>query len=74
MTPARFRKCLETIHWTEHTLAAALECELALVEAWASGEEEIPPKLAAWLEVLALAHEAAESGKPVGLKGKRLRH
>lgn len=28
-------------------------------------------KLGLWLDVLALAHEAAESGKPNGLEGKR---
>ncbi|MGN6548625.1 MAG: hypothetical protein ACTHJ3_01835 [Pararhizobium sp.] len=73
MTPARFRECLETIRWTEHTLARALECDLALVEAWASGEVEVPLKLGVWLKTLAIAHEACEEGRPRSLKGKRLR-
>lgn len=73
MTPDRFSACLTVIRWTEHTLAAALGCDLLLVEAWMDGEEEVPPKLAAWLETLAQSHEAAESGRPAGLKGKRLR-
>lgn len=33
--------------------ASLLPCDLALVGAWESGKEEIPAKLAAWLEVLA---------------------
>lgn len=74
MTPERFNECLAWIRWTDHTLANALGCELALVEAWGDGEEEIPPKLAAWLEALALAHWACEDGKPKGLTGKKLAH
>lgn len=73
MTPARFRECLETIRWTEHTLARALECDLALVEAWASGEVEVPMKLSAWLNTMAVHHEAFEELKPRSLKGKKLR-
>ena len=47
MTPARFSECRQVIRWTEHTLAAALECDLDLVDTWPNGEEDIPPKLAA---------------------------
>lgn len=73
MTPARFTECLEAIRWTEHTLARALECDLGLVEAMAAGEAVIPSRLAAWLEVLAQCHAAAEMEKPRSLKGKKLR-
>ena len=73
MTSDRFNECLQIIHWTEHTLAAALGCEIAVVEAWATGEEEVPPKLAAWLHALALAHQACEDGRPRAFEGKRRR-
>ena len=59
MTPLRFSECLTALYWTEETLARALECDLLLVESWMDGEQEIPPSLAAWLEVLAGIHEGA---------------
>ncbi len=61
MTPNRFSECLLHIRWTPINLASALQCDLALVEAWESGEEEVPAQLAAWLETLAKAHEALET-------------
>ncbi|WP_132960723.1 hypothetical protein [Rhizobium sp. BK251] len=60
MTPARFTECLLHIRWTPINLASALQCDLALVEAWESGEDEVPAELGAWLEILAKAHEAVE--------------
>lgn len=71
MTPARFNECLELIHWSAETLAGVLECDEGLTEAWSLGLAEVPVKLAAWLEVLAVAHQAAASGRPKGLKGKK---
>ena len=71
MTPARFNECLEWLHWDTDVLAGVLGCDQSLTEAYALGLAEVPPKLAAWLEVLAQAHEAAEEGRPVGLKGSR---
>lgn len=71
MTPSRFIECLEHLHWDTDALARVLECDQSLTEAYALGLEEIPPKLAAWLEVLAQAHEAAEEGRPAGMKGRR---
>lgn len=71
MTPDRFNQCLESLHWSTETLAGILECDEGLTEAYALGLEEVPPKLAAWLHALAVAHDAAESGRPVGLRGKR---
>lgn len=71
MTPSRFNECLEHLHWDTDVLAGILECDQGLTEAYALGLEEVPAKLAAWLEVLARAHEAAEEGRPVGLRGKR---
>ncbi|TCL70518.1 hypothetical protein [Rhizobium sp. BK251] len=63
MTPARFSECLLRLRWTPINLASALQCDLALVEAWESGEEEIPAKLAAWLETLAKAHDTLDIPK-----------
>lgn len=71
MTPSRFNECLEHLHWDTDVLAGVLGCDQSLTEAYALGLAEVPVKLAAWLEVLAQAHEAAESGRPAGLKGKR---
>lgn len=73
MTNERFNECLQIIRWTEHALAAALGCDVALVEAWTTGEEEVPPKLAAWLQALAVAHQACEAGRPRGLEGRKRR-
>jgi hypothetical protein len=58
MTPARFTECLLHIRWTPMNLARLLQCDPALVDAWESGEEEIPEKLAGWFETLATVHEA----------------
>lgn len=71
MTPVRFTECLGLIHWSTETLAGVLECDESLTEAWALGLADVPTKAAAWLEVLAVAHQAAASGRPKGLKGKR---
>lgn len=71
MTPERYVECLETLRWTNETLAEALGCDESLTEAYAVGLAEVPMKLGVWLEVAAQAHEALETEKPVGLKGKR---
>lgn len=52
-------------------LARKLECHVSLVEAWLSGELEIPLKASAWLTTLAACHRAAEEGRPISLKGKK---
>lgn len=57
MTPARFTQCLLALRWTPINLASALQCDLALVEAWESGEVEIPAELGTWLDTLAKTHE-----------------
>lgn len=72
MTPARFNECLELLHWSVETLAGILGCDESLTEAYSMGLEEVPPKLSAWLDTLALVHATtAESNRPTGLKGKR---
>lgn len=71
MTPERLDECLSIIRWSPDTLARALECHVSLVDAWLSGEMEIPIKTSAWIETLTVAHAAAEAVKPVGLKGKK---
>lgn len=71
MTPARFNECLEQLHWSTETLAGILECDESLAEAYSLGLADVPPKLGAWLDTLALVHEVSESGRPTGLKGKR---
>ena len=69
MTPERFNQCLRVIRWTPINLASALQCELSWIEALETGMEEVPPGLAAWLEVLAFAHEATPP--PQTYRGKR---
>lgn len=71
MTPERFVECLEALHWSNDQLAAIFECDEGLIEAWALGFEEIPPKAAAWLEALAIVHEGMEAEKPKGLRGRK---
>lgn len=71
MTPERLDECLSLIRWSPDTLARCFGCDVSLVEAWLSGEVEIPMKAGAWIKVLAEAHEAAETLKPKSLKGKR---
>lgn len=41
MTPARLGECLKRLRWSPATLAEALECDEALVEAWVLGLEDI---------------------------------
>lgn len=71
METDRFNECLKLLQWSTETLAGILECDESLTAAYAFGLEEVPPKLAAWLDTLAQVHEMAESGMPTGLKGKR---
>ena len=71
MTPARFIECLEALHWSNDQLAEIFGCDEGLVEAWALGLEEVPPKAAAWLEALAIVHKGMESEKPRGLRGMK---
>lgn len=71
MTPERLKECLSIIRWSPDTLASALGCYVSLVHAWLDGLEEVSPKAAAWIEALAMTHEAAEGLKPASLKGKR---
>lgn len=71
MNPDQLNHCLLDIGWSGEILAQKLECHVSLVEAWLSGEAEIPPKAAAWLTTLAACHRAAEEGRPTSLKGKK---
>lgn len=74
MTPERLDECLFVIRWSPDTLADCFGCDVSFVEAWLSGEAEIPPKAAAWIETVAAHMEVAETMKPKGLKGKRAAH
>jgi len=69
MTPDRFNECLRVIRWTPINIASALQCELSWIEALEGGNEEVPPGLAAWLEILAQVHETAPP--PPTYRGKR---
>jgi len=71
MTPERLDECLSLIRWTPDTLARCFGCDVSLVDAWLTGDLEIPSKAAAWIETVAMHMKAAETIKPKGLKGKR---
>jgi len=71
MSPDQIHHCLLDIGWTPEMLTRKLECHVSLVEAWLSGEAEIPPKAAAWITALAACHRAAEEGRPTSLKGRK---
>lgn len=47
MTPERLDECLSIIRWSPDTLARCFECDVSLIEAWLTGEIEIPSKAAA---------------------------
>lgn len=71
MKPERFNECLGFLRWSQIDLAAALECDIFLVNAWANGIEAVPNDIAAWLDKLARAH--AKAGIPENYKGVQLR-
>lgn len=71
LKPERFNECLGFLRWSQIDLAAALECDIFLVNAWANGIEAIPDDIAAWLNKLAKAH--AKAAIPESYKGVRLK-
>jgi hypothetical protein len=64
MTPERLTECLSTIRWNPNTLAEAMDVPAQAVDDWLSGREDIPRKVAAWLEALCFVHEAADETRP----------
>jgi hypothetical protein len=70
MTSERLAQCLNITRWTPDTLARALECDVALVDAWLQGEQEIPMKVGAWVQTLASLHQSAEDKKPSSIEDK----
>lgn len=71
MKADRFNQALISLHWSKETLAEMLGCDISLIDAYAGGQVEPPPKLSAWLEVLAQVHEDLADQMPRGLAGKR---
>ena len=57
MTPDRLRECVDTIGWSLRGLAEMLEMGFSTVQRWSTGRKEIPENVAAWLEILAAAHQ-----------------
>ncbi len=58
MSPDRFRDVLRLLNWSGRGLASVLECDERLIRRWMAGAAAIPAGIAAWLEALAIAHEA----------------
>jgi len=56
MTPKRFDTCLTAIGWSLRYLADQLQIHETRARRWKTGEYEIPPQVAEWLEALAAAH------------------
>lgn len=71
MKADRFNQALKSLHWSKETLADILGCDISLVDAYSQGLVEPPPKLSAWLEVLAQVHEDLSDQMPSSLVGKR---
>lgn len=71
MQAERFNRALKSLHWSKETLAEMLGCDISLVEAYSNGLVEPPPKLSAWLEVLAGIHEDLADEMPKSLASKR---
>ncbi len=57
MTPDRFRGCLRALAWSQRGLAALLDVDERQVRRWASGDYDVPKRIAEWLERLVLFHE-----------------
>src|SRR5690349_15705212 len=64
MTPDRLAACLIAVRWSSDVLAEALDVPAETATGWLSGSEDIPRKVAAWVEALCFVHEAAEETKP----------
>jgi hypothetical protein len=64
MTPDRLAECLRLVRWQKDTLAEAIDVPSEAVTAWMAGTEDVPRKVAAWIEALCFVHEAAEESKP----------
>ncbi len=56
MTPPEFRLCLESLAWSQRSLARMLGLDHQSVRRWASGQNEIPDNVAKWLATLAAFH------------------
>ena len=65
MTPPEFRLCLESLAWSQRSLARMLGLDHQSVRRWASGQNEIPDNVAKWLATLAAFH----AKHPPPLKG-----
>jgi hypothetical protein len=64
MKAERLAECLRTTRWTPDVLAEAIDVPQHTVRSWLEGEEQVPRKVAAWLEALCFIHESAEATKP----------
>ena len=58
MTPARLRRCLEILGWSNRHLAARLRWDESHVRRWLAGDYPMPDEPAAWVETLASFIEA----------------
>lgn len=71
MLPERLQECLTIIRWSPETLAASLQQETSLVEAWLDASAPIPTGVASWIEALCFTHEAADLARPSLNAGRR---
>jgi transcriptional regulator with XRE-family HTH domain len=58
MDSDRFRWCLEELNWSQRGFARAMDIAFSTVQRWANGKNPVSPDIAAWLETLAVFHEA----------------
>ena len=56
MTSDKFRTCLDTLGWSQRSLARLLDCDERMVRRWAAGQYSIPDNVAGWLATLAAFH------------------
>jgi ribosome-binding protein aMBF1 (putative translation factor) len=57
MSPEIFCGALEGLGWSRAHLAARIQCNKSLPDAWAKGRASIPPKIAEWLGRLLATHQ-----------------
>lgn len=58
MTATRLRAALQSIGWSQHHLARTLAVDERTVRRWCAGDYAVPVDVLAYVERLAVAHEA----------------
>jgi hypothetical protein len=69
MTGNRLREILHLLSWSHSVISEKVDWDTRTIRRWASGQNEIPDDVAAWLEGLAAAHGTPPRRKPKAVEG-----